>query len=80
MPMTRLGGILGVALTAVAILVGVSPLTAGSAGLFIRDPVPDELRERIADLELARRFPETPSPPSPSPTFEEFRCWLDLDP
>lgn len=78
--MTRLGVILAVALTVMTILVGVSPLQAGSAGLFIRDPVPDELRERVADMELARRFPETPSTPSPSPTFEEFRRWLDLDP
>lgn len=194
--MTRLGVILTVILTAMAISVGVSPLKAGSAGLVIKDPVPAELRERVADLlrimrpadaavaidatriidgplrrqygmlilrveagcreglcmtvvtrvkknglipevtlnagtlvwiadhsdplwgesahpirfkaagstgidlwnrhggwvvdacgdcflsaeELARRFPATPSPPSPSPTFEEFRRSLDLNP
>ena len=50
MPMTRLGVILAVALTAMAIPVGVTPLKAGSAGLVISDPVPDELRERVADL------------------------------
>lgn len=33
-----------------------------------------------SEEELARRPPTPPSPPLPSPTFEEFRRSLDLDP
>lgn len=46
MPMAWLRSVLAV----MAILVSVSPLKAGSAGLVIKDPVPSKLRERVADL------------------------------
>ncbi len=37
-------------LAVVAILVSVNPPKAMSAGMVIKDPVPSELRERVADL------------------------------